>query len=512
MSNTLIIVENEADVATYTASEKVLTFEQYVAYQYQGSAEFNDDIKGERYKRFRIINLCKSNDYLSIGYYCSLLAEARGHTVIPSVRTLNDLSQRSLTEMALSFISPLLAHKLLKHIPALSQDETIHFKSFFGQSQSSQYAELARKVFQHFPCPIVDITLCFNGVWQVQNIATISRDALTETQELDFSIALDDFCQKVWRKKRSEKNYRYDLAILVDPQEKLPPSDHKALKKFIAAGKALNIGCELITADDYHRLSEFDGLFIRTTTAIDHYSYRFAKKAEMEGLVVIDDPTSILRCTNKIYLADLFSANHVKAPKTQLLFINDVHNIEKLEQNFAYPIVLKIPDGAFSIGVEKVKNKAQLTLALNRLFTRSSLLIAQEYLYTEFDWRIGVLNGKPIFACRYYMVNNHWQIYQHGNNRVDSGGFETLPTFEAPKWVLKSAIKATNPIGNGFYGVDIKEKDGVGYVIEVNDNPSIDSGVEDLYLGNELYRIIMGEFLARMEKKRNTTTYKSNHG
>lgn len=38
-------------------------------------------------------------------------------------------------------------------------------------------------------------------------------------------------------------------------------------------------------------------------------------------------------------------------------------------------------------------------------------------------------------------------------------------------------------------------------MIEVNDNPSIDWGVEDLYLGNELY-LIMAEFLRRMENRR----------
>jgi glutathione synthase/RimK-type ligase-like ATP-grasp enzyme len=39
-------------------------------------------------------------------------------------------------------------------------------------------------------------------------------------------------------------------------------------------------------------------------------------------------------------------------------------------------------------------------------------------------------------------------------------------------------------------------------VIEVNDNPSIDAGVEDQYLGEDLYRRIMQEFLRRMERKR----------
>jgi glutathione synthase/RimK-type ligase-like ATP-grasp enzyme len=63
-------------------------------------------------------------------------------------------------------------------------------------------------------------------------------------------------------------------------------------------------------------------------------------------------------------------------------------------------------------------------------------------------------------------------------------------------------MKATRPIGNGLYGVDIKEKNGVGYVIEVNDNPSIDHGVEDGYLGDKLYKIIISEIMRRMEARR----------
>jgi hypothetical protein len=60
-------------------------------------------------------------------------------------------------------------------------------------------------------------------------------------------------------------------------------------------------------------------------------------------------------------------------------------------------------------------------------------------------------------------------------------------------------LKASQTIGNGLYGVDVKEKDGKGYVIEVNDNPNIDRGIEDKYLGDELYRQVMAEFLRRME-------------
>ena len=39
------------------------------------------------------------------------------------------------------------------------------------------------------------------------------------------------------------------------------------------------------------------------------------------------------------------------------------------------------------------------------------------------------------------------------------------------------------------------------YIIEVNDNPSIESAVEDGYLENELYEVVMGEFRRRLDKR-----------
>jgi glutathione synthase/RimK-type ligase-like ATP-grasp enzyme len=40
------------------------------------------------------------------------------------------------------------------------------------------------------------------------------------------------------------------------------------------------------------------------------------------------------------------------------------------------------------------------------------------------------------------------------------------------------------------------------YVIEVNDNPNIDAGVEDQILGDEIYRRIMDGFLRRIEQRK----------
>jgi glutathione synthase/RimK-type ligase-like ATP-grasp enzyme len=76
-----------------------------------------------------------------------------------------------------------------------------------------------------------------------------------------------------------------------------------------------------------------------------------------------------------------------------------------------------------------------------------------------------------------------------------------MPTFEVPSKVLSAAVKACAVVGNGLYGVDIKQRGESVYVIEVNDNPSIDHGVETRYLGDELYMIVMSEFAARLEAR-----------
>lgn len=72
----------------------------------------------------------------------------------------------------------------------------------------------------------------------------------------------------------------------------------------------------------------------------------------------------------------------------------------------------------------------------------------------------------------------------------------------APEGAVKVALKAANLIGDGLYGVDVKESEGKFYVIEVNDNPNVESRVEDIVLKDDLYRRIMNVFLSRIERSK----------
>jgi len=372
---------------------------------------------------------------------------------------------------------------------------------FFGECAQKPLADLAREIYETFPCPLLQVSFTRGQGWRLQGIKALSLNKLDEQQRGFFVAALEHYQKRRWRSPKSRPTSRYDMAILHNPDDPLPPSDKRALRNLVKAGKAQGVAVDLITRKDYPRLAEYDALFIRDTTRINHYTYRFAKRAESEGMVVIDDPTSILRCTNKVYLSELLRANKIPAPHSRILHRSNFNRvIGQIEREFNYPIVLKVPDGSFSLGVYKAENRAQLEEIAKRLFKESELILAQEYLYTEFDWRIGILNRTPIFVCQYFMSKKHWQIVNHGpGGRFDEGRFRTWQVGDAPAEVVSVALSAANLIGDGLYGVDVKQNEDGVYVIEVNDNPNLEGGVEDAYLGAELYNTIIRDFVRRMD-------------
>jgi len=460
-----------------------------------GEISFNDYLRdypklGEQ--KTRIINLCDTERYLSQGYYCSLLAEARGHSVFPSVKTINAL--RAGAGAFLWFEG----EKLKSDNPLANE---VSLLACMGEAIEGEYQKLVHRVFRELPAPLLQITLMPTSKGLRVKVNRVSLNQVPE-EHMGRCLEIFDQCSRSkWRNQRGSKKFRWDLAILIDSDEKVPPSNKGALERFIKAGAKLGIRAQLVCADDLVHLNQFDGLFIRETTAIDHHTYRLAYEAEEHGVVVIDDPDSILRCCNKVFLHDAFNYQKVPSLKTEIIGDSSQKTLDQLEKSFGYPLVLKMPEGSFSKGVFKVKSREELEKLVNELLKDSALALAQEYLYTEYDWRIGVLNGRALYACRYFMARNHWQIYNHGSSRNFSGGFDAFPTFEVPRHVLQASLKAASVVGAGLYGIDVKEVDGRAYVLEVNDNPNIDHGIEDAYLGEELYMQVMAEFLRRFEQR-----------
>ncbi len=488
MSTHLILVENLKDWRSQYPDVPVVSARDYLM-----------DPESYKTRATRVVNLCRGYGYLSTGYYCSLLAEARRHRVIPSVHTLTDLSSKAIYSLNVDDLDELLQKALVRRAKD-SDDKRFDTLVCFGRSEDPELRDIGRQLFELFPAPLLKVEFRRRERWQLASLKPVHVGQLKGEQHGFFADALSGYLSKRWRSARSRSVSRYDIAILYNPDEKLPPSNEAALRRFIEAGRKLGADVELITRKDYNRLAEYDALFIRETTNIDHHTYSFAKKAEAEGMAVIDDPESIVKCTNKVYLTELLTNHKVPVPRSLILRKGEPVDLAKA---VGFPAVLKIPDGSFSRGVFKAKDAGEANEITAGLFKESDLILAQEYLYTDFDWRIGVLDGEPLFACQYFMSPAHWQIVHHKDgDEFDEGGFTTLPIPDVPKPVLNAALSAARLIGKGFYGVDLKSRDDKVVVIEVNDNPNVEEGVEDGVLGGALYEKIMQSLVRRVEDRR----------
>ena len=476
----LIVVEKPESWKFSLDDVEVITPESYISDEtYQAG------------KNLKIINLCKSYQYQSEGYYVSLLAEARGHKVLPGVSTIQDFRFPSiLRDDSLDFDA--LIQNTFKGEPY----DRIEFNIYFGITQSETLNKLALQLFQLVQAPSVRAAFSKKNKWVLQSIRPISLSEVPDNDKPLLVSALEKYFLRK-RDYRPDKK-KYDLAILVNPDDPNPPSDDKALKRFYKAALEAGFNTEFITKNDFDQIIQYDALFIRETTNVNHHTFRFAKKAASLGLAVIDDPASILKCTNKVYLHELLHAHKILTPKS---FVITEENCNSIPEKMAFPFILKQPDGAFSKGVFKINNLEEFKKVRDNMFEKSDLLIAQEFLPTPFDWRIGIIDSQVIYVCKYFMASQHWQIVNWSANKEASrdGEVECIAVDQAPSGLLKTALKATSLIGKGLYGVDMKEVEGKFYVIEINDNPNIDAGIEDKILKDKLYDIIMEVFLNKIK-------------
>lgn len=444
----------------------------------------------------KIFNLCRSYKYQSIGYYVSLLAEARHHKPVPTITTMQDLKSQSIVKVYTDELDELIQ----KNFASLQSREFV-LSIYFGRNLAKKYDSLSMHLFRLFPAPFLRALFGYNEKnrkWQLKNIGFVEANDIPSEHRQFVVGAAQEFIGRR-RPIRRRVSMRYDLAILHNPEEKEPPSNPKALQRFIKAAESLGLAAEMIVKEDYGRIAEFDALFIRETTSVIHHTYRLARKAAAEGLVVVDDPESILKCTNKVFLAELLEKHRVTVPKTVIVHRDNAKLISRM---LGLPCILKKPDSSFSQGVVKAESEKELASYVEDMLERSELLIAQEFMPTSYDWRVGIFDRQPLYVCKYYMVGNHWQIIKRDKSGATTqvGRTESLPVEHAPAGVVRAAMRAANLIGEGLYGVDIKQWGKSFVVMEVNDNPNIDTGIEDTVLKDELYRRIMKVILRRIEQ------------
>lgn len=447
-------------------------------------------------RRARLYNLSASYKYQSLGYYVSLLALARGHAPVPSVGAIRDMK----IPVILRLLNEDFEDQLQKSFARL-KSTTFTLSIYFGRNLANRYSRLASQLFQIFQAPLLRADFVKKeGQWRLKGVNQIAAEDVPEDHWPFVIEAARAYFAPGRRTRRQKKPPKYSLAILYDERDPTRPSDPIGIEKFVRAGEQVGFDVDLISKKNFPRLPEYDALFIRETTSVDNHTYNFSRRAAKEGMVVVDDPDSILRCTNKVYQHELFERHRVPAPRT---FVAHRQNLQKLKEILTFPCVLKRPDSSSSLEVHKASSAEEFCVVAKNLLSSSSLVVVQDFIATAFDWRVGVYDNEPLFICKYYMADGHWQIANWKASEQDRHGWvETIAVEDAPPALCRLALKACKPIGRGLYGVDIKESGKRFYVIEVNDNPNIENGLEDKVLGNALYETVMRGFFRRLEERK----------
>jgi len=436
----LVVVDSRADWPLQIPGMEIVTAWEYLT---------QDTLS--RGRNVRVYNLCRSFGYQTTGYYVSLLAGARGHKPLPDITTIQDLKLAESPSVLNDEIEELIQTSLAR----IGSNEYL-LNAYFGNSPAKRHERLARALFNLFPAPLLQAKFVYRGdEWRVDTLGPIALGEVpTSHHEFMYQAAREYFTRRRMPRQKKE-SARYDLAILVNEDEKEPPSNARALKLFEKAAEDLGFEVEFLDKGDYGHVAEFDALFIRETTAVNHHTSRFARRAAREGLVVVDDPISILRAANKVFLAELMDRHRIPQPRTLLIHRGNINHVAR---ELGFPRPLKQPDPQFSKGVIKGENEAELKRQTREMLERSDIVIAQSFEPTEYDWRIGVLDGVPLYACRYFMAKDHWQVVKRGKNGgKEEGNHDTIDGKDVPPQVLRGAMDAARAVGNSLYGVDLKQ-------------------------------------------------------
>lgn len=486
--------------------------------------------------RLTVVNLCRSTRYGSRGYYVSLLADARGQQAIPSVETSEGLQEpygrfRALQEAGVPTVDEAEMRVRARTVPGgaaqadadagnddarppfpvpLVRDgnggcrparpgEYLETLVHLGRCADPRFHRAALAVFREWPAPVLRLQLVNEDEeWKVTQVAAASPHHLTPEERTQLVQALAD-PERVVRRGREapRETVRASIAVLVDPGDLFSPSSPETIDRLERVAARMNVHVHRIGLSDLRKLPEYDALFIRVLTGVSEPAFQFALRAEALDMPVVDDPQSIIRCGNKVFLEELLRREGIPTPRTLIVTRNT-----PWEQVAALglPLVVKLPDGSFSAAVHKIASRDDFRRRTGEMFERSPLIIAQEFLPTEYDWRVTVLGGRLLFAARYYMARGHWQIRSASKGTERYGRVEAVPRDEAPRAVVDCALRAAALIGDGLYGVDLKETPKGPVVIEINDNPNLDVGYEDAEDGNAIYEDVVRFFLERVEE------------
>ena len=163
---TLLVVPNPKKWHLHISGVEIISARKYV------TEKVFSQLRG-----IRVFNLMHVYRYQSLGYYVSLLAEARGHKPVPSITTFRDLQTPAMVRMTSTDLQELIDEALK---PIKSDRFTLSI--YFGQNMAKRYSRLCREIFNRFHAHFLRVEFAYaKGHWSIKNIGTVSLNEVPES-------------------------------------------------------------------------------------------------------------------------------------------------------------------------------------------------------------------------------------------------------------------------------------------------------------------------------------------
>ena len=214
---------------------------------------------------------------------------------------------------------------------------------------------------------------------------------------------------------------------------------------------------------------------------------------ERLGIHIVNNPNSIEIVKDKLYSQQILAQNNLPVPKT--ILVKFPVNIDLVEQNLGFPVIVKTLSGSQGSGVFLAENRRTFDdlMQLIKATNQNTNVFLQEFIHASRgkDLRVFTLGGRAIACFKRTNIDGGFKANFSAGGTVDS--FEITPEIE---WL---ATQTSNILNLDMAGIDLLFDHDHFKVCEANSSPGFE-GLErccDLNVPKEIFhylRIRLGRF------------------
>ena len=258
-----------------------------------------------------------------------------------------------------------------------------------------------------------------------------------------------------WETQKLKKEFeKQDIKTrIVNPQDVDIFVDRDDRKSILVDGKA-------------RALPDF--VIPRTGSGTTYYIKAILRHLERLGVILINGSASIDTVKDKLYTQQILGESNLPVPKT--LLVRHPINLDWVEKNLNFPVIIKTLSGSFGAGVFLAETKKQFEqlLKMAEITKPSYNIIVQEFVKDSWgkDIRVFVLNGKVIGCMMRQAVDDDFRA------NITRGG-EGIP-YQIDDDIEWLGGECARLLHLDIAGVDLLFNNGSYTICEVNSAPGFE--------------------------------------